>query len=87
MKTKLKDLHNIRKTFGLKINCEKSKSQKINVECNKNIQTRGVNVQEVEMFAYLGKEIPRYGVTEIYVKTRIQGANSAFIQLYKILEI
>jgi hypothetical protein len=38
---KLKDLENVGKTVGLKINCEKTKPLRINVECNKKFQIRG----------------------------------------------
>jgi hypothetical protein len=48
---KLKDLENIGKTVGLKNNCEKTESLRINVECNKKFQIRGENV-EVEKFTY-----------------------------------
>jgi hypothetical protein len=75
MDMKIKDLENIGKTVGLKIICEKTKSLRINVECNKKFQIRGENV-EVEKFIYLGSE------TEVEVKTHIQKANSAFAQLY-----
>jgi hypothetical protein len=57
---KLKDLENIGKAVGLKINCEKTKSLRINVECNK-FQIRGENAEEVEKFTYLGSEITRDG--------------------------
>jgi hypothetical protein len=40
---KLKDLENIGKTVGLKIDCEKTKSLRINVECKKKFQIRGEN--------------------------------------------
>jgi hypothetical protein len=46
-------LENIGKVVGLKSNCEKTKSLKINV--NKKFQIRGENV-EVGEFTYLGSE-------------------------------
>jgi hypothetical protein len=54
---KRKDPENIGKSVGLKSNCEKTKSLRINVECNKKFQIRGLNVEEVEKFTYLGSDI------------------------------
>jgi hypothetical protein len=48
---------------------EKTKSLKLNVECNKNFQTRGENVEEVVKLTYLGREIRRDVGIEIDVKT------------------
>jgi hypothetical protein len=55
---KRKDLESIGKAVRLKCNCEKTKSLRINVKCNKKFQTTGENV-EVEKFTYLGNEITR----------------------------
>jgi hypothetical protein len=57
----LKDLENIGKAVGQKINCEKTKSLRINVKCNKKFQVRGENFEEVEKFTYLGSKITRDG--------------------------
>jgi hypothetical protein len=57
----LNDLENIGKALGLKINCKKTKSLRINVECNKKFQIRWENVEEVDRFTYLGSKIIRDG--------------------------
>jgi hypothetical protein len=46
MEMELKDLENVRKTVGLKINCEKTKSQRMNAGCNENFQIRGENCEK-----------------------------------------
>jgi hypothetical protein len=79
---KLKDLENLGKTVGLKINCEKS--LRINVECNKKFQIRGENAESVEKCTFLGSNITRDCGREIDVKAYIRKGNSAFMQLYKI---
>jgi hypothetical protein len=47
------------KAVGLKSNCKKTRSLKINIECNKKFQIRWENV-EIEKFTYLGSEIMRW---------------------------
>jgi hypothetical protein len=54
---KRKDLENTGKYVGLKSNCEKTKSLRINVECKK-FQIRRENVEKI---TYLGSEITRDG--------------------------
>jgi hypothetical protein len=44
---KLKDLENIGKAVGLKINCTRTKSLRKNVECNKKFQITRKNIEEV----------------------------------------
>jgi hypothetical protein len=80
MDMKLEGLENIGKSVRLKVSCEKTESLRINVDCNKKLQT----VQEVEKSSYLDSEITRDGGTETDVETRVHKANSVVIQLYKI---
>jgi hypothetical protein len=75
----------IGKTVGLQINCEKTQSLRITVECDKNFRIRGEDVEEVEKFIYPGSGITRDDGTETDVRTRVQTANSAFTQLHKFL--
>jgi hypothetical protein len=49
------------KAIVLKSNCEKTRSLRISVDCNKKLQIRGENVEEVEKFTYIGSEITRDG--------------------------
>jgi hypothetical protein len=78
MHMKLKDLEKIGKTVGLKINCERTKPLRINVECNKKFQIRGENVEEVDKFTYIGTEITRDLGTEIDVKTHPESKFSLY---------
>jgi hypothetical protein len=57
---KRKDLENIGNAVGLKSNCEKTKSLRINIKCNKKFQTRWENVEEIEKFTFVGSKITRW---------------------------
>jgi hypothetical protein len=86
METKLKDLENEGKTVGLKINCGKTKSLRINTQIckKKKIELDMHEIEEVDKFTYLGSMMTSTGGTEDEVKARIQKANTAFIQLYPV---
>ncbi|XP_052567667.1 uncharacterized protein LOC128093856 [Culex pipiens pallens] len=81
MQNKLDDLAACYSAAGLKVNVSKTKSMAVNTERAQGFTIAGENVEKVDTFQYLGRQIAPDGGTKLDISTRIKKARSAFAGL------
>ena len=79
MSEKLNILVNLSESAGLKINVSKTKLMKI-WKSNENLQIYGTQVEEVDIFQYLGSQITKDGGAQMDVKSRIQKRQAKLLE-------
>lgn len=70
--------------LGLKINTKKTKSMRVNVNNATPFVINNEDMENVEIFEYLGSKLEPNGGTQTDVSSRIQKANGAFASLNRV---
>jgi len=69
---------------GLNVHNSKTKILKVNAASAEPVKLEGDEIEEVEIFTYLGSIIGKHGSTDADIKTRIGKGSGTFIQLKNI---
>jgi hypothetical protein len=81
---KIEDLTNKAEKTGLIINVKKTKALRVNTSKTDPFTRRGVSIEDVDSFIYLGSMVAKDGGVAQDDSQWIRKANGAFVQLYPV---